>query len=736
MDTTVSGASSVRAGSRGALVAVLALVLAFQALSWGLQRGYPIADIVEYVERARDWVDGVPLGGERTIRSFVFSALFVPLHLVDRWLDVHDPGWVMLAARLCGLAFGLAFVAAVARLGTRLGARLGARPGALLDSSAGATVGLAAAAIAGLNPVFLRYTVWPLADVAAATCLALGLAEFVERGRARRELVGAAWFALSFLCAYKTLPVIAVVGVACLVRDRKRASAWGSIALGTLAAIAIQVVVDRWIYGEWGGSVWRYLVDNIGTGITTFLMRLGLVEAARVVYSAMSDLRGLQMHVLEPETRQLMSKSWYVSHLTEFLSWPALALFALGAFHAWRRRSVGALILAAAIAFHAVSASFKGDKSFRLWLPILPACAVFCGLGFELARESLGRRGRLAALALVACVGALSPFELERRDPHRNGSFWDAIEFANGIAREHPTATGRALTVGSSFFWGPYARNSPEVELVRLWPPFDRFGELGPGVKRALLEKLDALDGLIVHVAVLEGRAELAREIDARFGLVAAFHDSLSGVAPGPVVLLARQHGDPAAKRCFASERVADLAAYRAAHDFGAGVRFVARVGDVDRELELLGVEHETPPGAGTERLVWHWRLAGGSRAVWRVRARVAGATSEFDVRALDLATAPGAGADSVGDRDGPAELVLREARVVPADALRRPGDGAAGDGAAGDGAAGDARGIASALEISVELVGASGEPVRAAASDATSDESSFAHVELAPAAR
>ncbi|MBI5433962.1 MAG: hypothetical protein HZA52_14115 [Planctomycetes bacterium] len=622
---------------RGALLAILAATLVLQLVAWSMQRGYPLADVVEYLERARHWVLGVQVGNEGTIRSFAFSALFVPLFAIDRWFGIEDARWVMPAAQLIGIAIGLAFVWAVARLGARVG---------------GVRAGLAAALVAGANPIFLLHSVWPLADIAAAACLALGLEAFVERRSRRREFAGGLWLGLAFVLAYKTLPVIALVATWCFARDRfRRTSAWRGLVGGVAIAVALQVVLDRWMYGEWGGSVWRYVVDNTGSVLTTTLARLGLVDAARAVYEAQSSLRDFPVLDGETTTRQLLPKTWYLEHLTSFLSWPVLALGVFGLFRVARARLAAGVLLIALVVVHATLTSMKGDKSFRLWMPILPALAVLAGLGFEQVRGAFGganswgarvrapgagvsangpsvratgvRVSAVLAAALLFAAVALAPFELQRQTPRRYGVFWDAMDYVNGVVEAHPLKSGRRFRVSSSFYWGPYLRNVPEAELVRVWPPLDFYPRLGPGAKKAVQKQLDGLDILILHVALLAEQPALVGELNSRYGVLAAFHDPSAGEVTGPLYVLARQRPGMVAPRLIETERVADPDAYRAARGFGEPVRFEMPVGDGVEVLTLLGVETRTLAGTGERLLVYHWFAETELTLPYRVIARV-----------------------------------------------------------------------------------------------------------------
>lgn len=628
------------------LALVLAATVVLQVLSWSLQHGYPLADVVEYLERGRSWLVGGSAGGDGTIRSFAFPALFTPLFALDRWFGSDDPRWILPTARIVQMAFGLGFVLAVARLGASFG---------------GKRVALAAAWIAAANPVFLLHSVWPLADVAAAACLATGLRAFVVRRPPREAFVGGLWCGLGFLFAYKTLPVILLVGLWCVARDRWRHR---DVVLGFAAgfglALCAQIALDKWIFGEWGATVWRYFVENAGSAITTAFMRLDMVDTARAVYRLQAELTEFSMHATEPSTKQLMSKAWYLEHLFEFLSPPVLVLFGLGVWRAVRSRSGAALLLLVFVVVHAVLTSFKGDKSFRLWMPILPAFAVLAALGVDALLAASSRWPRRLGTALVVAALALTPWGLERQTPRRYGAFWDAMEFVNDVAREKPLRTGRKFRVGSSFFWGPYLKNEPTSELVRIWPPLDRFARLGPGAKKAQLEVLDTLDVLLIHTAVLDAEPDLTALAATRWRVIGVFYEPQGGVKPGPLLVLARPRAELPGEPLFELEPLDDPRSHAVARGFGESFEFVASVGATvgtsAERIELLGVEERPLSHGGGRLLVYSWFATSRPEHTWRASASTAGRETLHDVR--ELPWGPAAGGVASGG------VVLREARL------------------------------------------------------------------------
>jgi hypothetical protein len=163
---------------------LLAFALLAQLVAWSWQSGYPLADAVEFMDRARDWVDGRALGGDRTICSFAFSAFFVPLFGVARLLDLQDLRPLLPIARCMQLALALGLVFVCARFASRL---------------VGRRAGYATGALVALNPIFLLYGSWPISGIAAALCVTLGLERLIVRSDFRHELVGGLWLGVGFL---------------------------------------------------------------------------------------------------------------------------------------------------------------------------------------------------------------------------------------------------------------------------------------------------------------------------------------------------------------------------------------------------------------------------------------------------------------------------------------------------------------------------------------------------------
>ncbi|MCE9594550.1 MAG: hypothetical protein K8S98_10175 [Planctomycetes bacterium] len=584
------------AGARPAVFALLALTLVLQLVSWSLQTGYPLADAVEYLDRASLWVDGSALGGDATIRSFAFSALFVPLFAGAKALGVEDPRGLMTIARVMQLVFGLAFVWSCARLGARVG---------------GKRAGLAAGAIAACNPIFLIHAVWPVADIAAATMVALALEVFVERSSGRRAFQGGVWLGLAFLFAYKVLLLILLVLGWILVRDRlRRDGALRGAVAGVALALAFQVVLDRWVYGEWGSSLWRYIVDNTASPLATLCATLHLRDAGRWIYELQTKLRGFGLEAISADTRttQLFPRSFYATHVLEFLPWPVLALTVLGVWRVFVVRITAGGFLIALLVVTGVYLSLKGDKSFRLWLPLLPATAVLGGLGCAWLMDASSKRSsRGLALMLVGAALVLGPFEITHQRPHRYAAYWEAMEIANHEAKAHAKPGSRKRRIASAFYWTVFLRNSPTIELLHVWPQLNYYTKLPAGAKKRFNSYLDGLDGLLMHLPAIEDQPELLDVFNSRFSVLAACYEPRDESGVGPVYVLRGDRGTVGARRFFEIETIDDPEPDRVAHRFGAATRFSAVVGDHTETLSLLGVESETLAGSGFQWLTYHW---------------------------------------------------------------------------------------------------------------------------------
>jgi hypothetical protein len=601
-----------------AVLALLGLVLVLELVSWRMQNGYPLADAVEFLDRAQTWVHGDPLGDDRTVRSFAFSAVFVPLFAIAKAFHLEDLRPLLSCARAMQMVFGLVLVFAAARLGARI---------------AGRRAGIVAGLVVGANPFFLIYAVWPVSGIAASACVALGLERVIERASPRRALAGGLLLGLGFLFAYQILPLILVIGAMVFLRDRFRHFATlRGIMAGFAAALAVQVALDRVVYGEWGASIWRYLVDNVGPQTVTILIRLGQTDLAKTIYKAVGDLRGFSIEgageVLD--TQQRMPRLWYFTQIDHFLSLPVLALVLFGLFKAVRDRSWAALLLFVVIVANLGSLSLKGEKSFRLLLPLLPILAPIAGMGFDwLVARSTGPLlavRRFAGLAVLAGSVALALAEIEQQRPRYHGSYWDAIAWINEQLEAHPRKEGARTKVASAYRWAVFLRESGDVEPIRFPFPLDQYSKIGDGQKRAVKKMLENLDVLLVHLPVLTSQPELFREISELYCVRAAFYDQRDNAGLGPVFVLERRPRESGGLRFFEFDATDDPQDYRARHHLERPIQFMLGDGERAEGLTLLGYELDGLSGSDHQWITYHWYANTDLTSDLRVIDRVTGA--------------------------------------------------------------------------------------------------------------
>lgn len=603
----------------GGVKLLLAFALVLQVIAWSWQSGYPLADAVEFMDRARDWVDGRALGGDRTIRSFAYSVFFVPLFGVAKLLGAEDLRSLMPLARGLQVALALAFVFVCARFASRFVGR-----------RAGYATGLLVAA----NPTFLLYSSWPISGVAAALCVTLGLERLVVRTSFRRELVGGLWLGVGFLLAYQTLLVILAVLVGLLLRDRwKHLSAAAAVLVGLLALMALQVALDRWVYGEWGGSVFRYMMDNIAGTAPGWLNKLGFRGAAESLYKWVSESRGFAADTSLADTKQLRPRTWYVTHIHQMFVVPVLALGVLGLWCAWTRRigAVGFLLLV--FVLNVAVMSFKGEKSYRLWLPllgtVLPAAGLGCAWLFETARARWVARG--AALAAYGATVVLGLGVLLDQPLKRHGVYWDAIDFVTTELEAHPPPADRPVRLASAFRWAIFLRTPPSVELVHFEYPLEAYAKLPEDARQHVRAVLESLDALIIHLPMLTqaGNEELFRTVNELFRVRAAFYDQRTHAELGPIYVLERQRSSARARRFFEVEACDDVESYAAERGFLRPIDFVRENAEPHETLTFLGFEVEPIPGSDHQWITYHWHAKTELSLNYRVIDRITGPDNE-----------------------------------------------------------------------------------------------------------
>lgn len=562
---------------------LLVVALILQLASWWLQRGYPLADAVEFMDRARAWVAGEPVSDARTVRSFAFSGLFVPPFLIARTSGLEDLRPILLIAQLLEVALALGLVLACARLGERV---------------AGRSAGLAVGCIVAMNPLVLQYGVQPISGIAGALCIALGLDRLILRGTRRDGWVGGLWLGLAFLVAYQSLLISLAILVVLVARDRwTQRWSWLGLCGGLAVCMALQLCLDRLVYGEWQGSLWRYLLENVGYLIVRLLVDLGLTRAAGELYDQISALRGHELERDESVTHATMrfGASWYLLNAPRFFVWPLLGILAVGVGRALvkpRWTSTLALIVLAIALF--VMAK-KGDKSLRLCLPLLPLCVPFFASAWSSCAERVSLRW-LARIALFAAL-PLSWFALANSRPSAHAAYWDAADWINAQAGEQGSA--KRMLCASAYDWAVFLRLSPRIERVKLADTLDRWKSLDEAQRAQIELQLDSLDWLILHQPLLASQPGLIEALASRFRVAAAFYDEDRGPDLGAVLVLRRA--------ASGGQRLFEYTASPAEPRYARRLEF--RATPDARPLCLLGFDLASLPGTGWWWITYHWEL-------------------------------------------------------------------------------------------------------------------------------
>lgn len=536
-----SGGAPYAARARD-LLPILGVAAALAIWTWARVDGYALADSIEYLEHAQALVRGERVLDSSDIRGVGFALVLAPPFLVAEWLGIEDLRWVMPFARLLQLAFTLLLVVSAARIGGLLAGRGGA---------------LAAGWIAATSPVLVSFSVEPVADVLATLLVARALACALEPGGARRNLAQGLWSGAALLVAFKSLLVVGPLAVLVLARDlRRRRRAAGALVLGLALGVLAQVALDRLRYGEWGRSLAYYLGSNgylIGARIAG---ELGLVDLARRLYELGVEVHTGESHsaaaAVMGDVRQRSPVDYYLHEATRFLALPGLALLLVGALRALLRPCWSRAVPLVLVTLGALLTTYKGSKDFRLWLPLLPAVAALCALGFGVCVGSAGARAaRLRwalAGALLVANGALALTRLAPGPPQRHAGYWAALEH---VQREAERG-GRPLRVGSAWHWAVFLREGPPLELVKLPHHLEAWEHYDAPRRARDLGVLDTLDRFITHLAVLTERPTLLAAFGERFTVEALYFDPARYRDLGPILVLARR--DPAAER--GSERL------------------------------------------------------------------------------------------------------------------------------------------------------------------------------------
>ena len=563
-----------------ALRLVLVLTAVLQLLTWHGLEGYQLADSVEYMERAYTFVRGEPVIDSRIVRSFGFSALLTPFFAIAHWIGVEDHSVVVWLVRLLQMSIGLALVVLCGRLGAQLGGR---------------SAGVLAAFVVGTNPIFLQFSVSPLADVAGSLGVALSLRAALRPSTGFRQgLRVGLWMGLALLMAYKTAPLSGMMMLLVALRDRRRGVVAAAGMATALALCALfQAGLDRVVYGVWGASILSYFGENVVGVLGQTLAVTGFESTATDLYrwyytdARVKSLVGMQL-------RQIQPPNWYLMHLPEMLVWPVLGGTALGLVRAARRASWPSTMIVLVTAGFIFILHQKGSKEFRLWLPLL---------------ATLGAIG----LALAGTVW-LSFDVLDQRNTRVHSGYWRALDYVEErVAAERAADPDQPeAMIVSAYNWAVFLRESSDLELTKLQHQIDVWGTFTEEMKFAVDDDLKEADWFIVHEPVLTqpGHDDLAHRTNAWFQLEAVFYER-AFQALGPIYVLRKKEGpefDPARRTLFELKRgVSEDEARALATELGGEepVRMIKPAHEED--MWMLGYTYEQLPGDGHGWLSTWW---------------------------------------------------------------------------------------------------------------------------------
>ncbi len=610
------------------VLALLLFVLLLELVAWHYADGYPVADSVEFMERARTFVRGERIIDSGQIRPFGFSLLIAPIYILADWVGLVDPRPVLWTICLLQIACGLLLVHVCVRLGARLGGR---------------RTGLVAGFLVGTNPAFLTYCAMPISGIFAAVCIGHGLESLWERGNARREWIGALWLAASVLMIYQCALIVATIAACILLRDRRQGlRALRTIALALLLALALQILLDRLVYGSFGASLGAYLAMKGGGLLSSICMRLGRWTHVQFLKDWSLAIAGAAFENVPSvpssgELRSAQAFGWYFAHLPQMLVWPVLLLLVAALWKALRRPNWLASFAWLVFGANLLVMTFNPSKDFRLWLPLLPCVAPLCAWGGRFGWSALGervrenafwRRGFTLGMAGSSALLALTPFLQQNRREY--GGYWQAIDWVNGIAaRSYGVRAAQAqrtlegappprVRVACDYNWAVFQRESPLLELVKLPSQMSLWNSksLTRARKQELLSVLPDFDLLVLHRPVLTTNPDLCEWISLHFQVCGALFDrNTYERSLGPILVLSRRRGTADENLLFEIEHEARP------EGLAQGVSFARP--DGSEELDLLGFEYRTLPPEGLGWISYQWYSPTGLRTHWTLLDRL-----------------------------------------------------------------------------------------------------------------
>jgi len=640
--------------------ALVLFTLAAQLFAWSRIEGYQIADSVEYMEIARSFVRGEERVDTGAMRPFGFSGVLVPFFAIADWMQLRDPRAVVWSITVMEIALGCLLVVLTARIGTRIGGR---------------ACGIAAGFLVAMNPVFLQYSTQPESGIPAGVCLALALERLLDAGAwmrsgtprsvvFRRAAVGGLWLGAAFLVAYKTLLVSGALILLLGLRDRWRyREVWLAAALGLFIALVVQSALDWLMYGVFGASILNYIAANTGSVLTSIFIKIheqfyavpGLplnqqprnwaLNLAENLYDVRGDMTDeARSDLTQGGVFGKMPPLFYVTELPRMIPWPAIALLALGVVRALWKRNVAALILLCVLVANVVAMSNKGQKEFRLWLPLLPFLMPIVALGWAFVVEVVLARIALlrpaVSAALVTSIAILSLRELTELETRQFGGYWEAMDWVNAraartlparaaAARSRGLAEPEPLRVAAAYHWAVFQRNVPQIDDVKLPAQLNLWKTYQPGPSGHVVEHVDnmaaieELDVLLVHLPILTENPELLRWVAQHFEIAGAFYDQKTYGGLGPILALEKVTPDARARRFLVERHGVDPRAFQAERHLRGAMDFIHPRDPAIERLELLGVEVQTVPPYDFLWITYHWYTAKKPGRDWMLIDRI-----------------------------------------------------------------------------------------------------------------
>lgn len=615
----------------GLWAALMAATVGLSLWSWSRLEGSPLADVVEYLERAQAFVRGDALIDAQPIRAIGVSLLHAPALWVADLFGIGHTSWVLGLAGVLHIAITCAFVAATVVLARELSREL------KRSEVEARLVGWVAGVVALCCPTLLQYAPIAMTDIPAGAALSLGWTyALLGDPTRRRARISGAMFGLSALCAYKAIPLVIFGWLATLVvrllRNRpKEALAFAGTQFAVIAIFAVvQGLADWATYGSFAKGLSVYVLINFGQVLAANLVHLGLDDLSRKVYFA--AVNAIDTYSQESITATLDSQadpyvnvkfsSWYFDHFHWVLSrilapfigiGVAVATWRAARLRAWPLARAGRILLLlapiGAAALFAFATAIKGSRDIRIWLPILPILSAYAALGlvaFGGAQRGFLSRPR-AALATLALGAALLQCGATLRTwpGSEYAAFRDAAQGLSTIGERLPApADGRRRRVASSYNWATLFRTPGDWNLVKLPHQLSGLDHVSEEGRAQTFDALLEQDALILHSALLTTdvnptygwRDDFVQLVADNFHVAAAYWDPVAAPHNGIILVLTRQVPDGDALR------VLSRLTPSSANADGNALRLERTLQGTQEIIELSGLRATLLPGDG---IVW-----------------------------------------------------------------------------------------------------------------------------------